>query len=885
MIIKLQSGDKIKIESDEKREARRKYKEHSQLSIGQKLKRNLNIASNFLKSGPNITNFGNAVSALFGGYSPEDPDLHYGEAPGVGIKNFENLVRTARVAREFNDVVKGPVNQFRLLNNFIEKFVTNPKGSGKLVHYDKGNGKSVFQENRGASIINGKLIPGKTKREGQKNYTWWNTDSPYINVHKAKEGPLSPTRYIVVDNNSQFIHPFDIKGSVGQSAGKGRGFILPTERVTDKPVDLTNAEIYEKSPFGWWEKIKVQPVPKITKNKQSRLISPGTYPWYRGPRFDINEIVNSNGTINPRKAMQVQHTVAKQFGKRAHKMEHRLEDLEWHEGDPNTYEHTKRVAQSAWEIPTPEGYTKQDQMIAALGHDFGKIISGDGHAQIGADLAKQVFPNLTGAQYTAIAEHMGSPKTLLGKATKLADIRNGIVVRNINGKTRIQLPTHTEVKPREIVIDPQGNNKYYIHMRVWNDVENHIPGSINNVEKSNLFQTLYETLPNGAEILFPKSGPGNYGTRGTVAGLMRLSKDPRFTPGTKGTLQYLDKDGKTIKTYEGTSFIKEAIDDSKPNVYVMDNFKWKELSYPSYINYVWNNLKAKGIKTEPYSRSNTNEQTHMNFFNKGFNPVFKIYPQDNLKAHAQEILRRMRNFGLDVDNTMGELPLYGKKSIKDLVTLNAGRTSYVGYYNKSGVTGTFFHNNGTSIVDPGYPEDGVSPLQSIATTMHHERNMHGTQKFLTPGMWKLYEDFLSKMIKNVRLDKDAIGNSKIYIKHSDGIETPIDKGSLKKEELRATLGEIIKNLYDNQAYRRALGQNPNVKRYELEAIRPYFEQVVDEMSDEQLNHMLGTINGYGADYAEIGPKENPDFYKELRNLLKVAPASLLFLIPRKEEKK
>jgi hypothetical protein len=29
MIVKLQSGDKIKIESDEKREARRKYKEHS----------------------------------------------------------------------------------------------------------------------------------------------------------------------------------------------------------------------------------------------------------------------------------------------------------------------------------------------------------------------------------------------------------------------------------------------------------------------------------------------------------------------------------------------------------------------------------------------------------------------------------------------------------------------------------------------------------------------------------------------------------------------------------------------------------------------------------------------------------------------------------------
>jgi hypothetical protein len=64
-------------------------------------------------------------------------------------------------------------------------------------------------------------------------------------------------------------------------------------------------------------------------------------------------------------------------------------------------------------------------MVAALGHDFGKIVAGDGHAQIGADLAKQVFPDLTDAQYTAIAEHMGVPVTSLGKATKAADIDNG----------------------------------------------------------------------------------------------------------------------------------------------------------------------------------------------------------------------------------------------------------------------------------------------------------------------------------------------------------------------------------------------------------------------------------------------------------------------------
>jgi ATP-dependent exoDNAse (exonuclease V) beta subunit len=77
---------------------------------------------------------------------------------------------------------------------------------------------------------------------------------------------------------------------------------------------------------------------------------------------------------------------------------------------------------------------------------------------------------------------------------------------------------------------------------------------------------LYDELPEGAEILFPKSGPGYYGTRGTVAALKRLSRDPRFTPGTKGILYYEDKVGEgkggKIKTYEGTSFIKKHITQS-----------------------------------------------------------------------------------------------------------------------------------------------------------------------------------------------------------------------------------------------------------------------------------------------------------------------------------
>jgi hypothetical protein len=86
-------------------------------------------------------------------------------------------------------------------------------------------------------------------------------------------------------------------------------------------------------------------------------------------------------------------------------------------------------------------------------------------------------------------------------------------------------------------------------------------------------------------------------------------------------------------------------------------------------------------------------------------------------------------------------------------------------------------------------------------------------------MWKLYEDFLNKMISKIDYNPRGFNVAQT----PSGRKLAIGQGSHKKEELRATIGEIIKNLYDNQAYRRALNQNPNVKKYELETIRPYFE--------------------------------------------------------------
>lgn len=122
-----------------------------------------------------------------------------------------------------------------------------------------------------------------------------------------------------------------------------------------------------------------------------------------------------------------------------------------------------------------------------------------------------------------------------------------------DGKVRLRLPNHTSAKARELRLDPQGNNQFYTHIRTWDGEK--IPANISPLEKKALYEALYKELPEGGEILFPKSSKEFLGTRGTVAGLKRMEKDSRFIKGKAGQLMYKDKDG-SIKVYEGHGFIK-----------------------------------------------------------------------------------------------------------------------------------------------------------------------------------------------------------------------------------------------------------------------------------------------------------------------------------------
>lgn len=304
MIIKLQNGDKFKVESDEKREARRKYKEYSQLSIGQKLKRNLNIASNFLKSGPNITNFGNAVSALFGGFSPENPDLHYGEAPGVSIKNFGNLVRTARVASEFERVIANATkngrlevtsNYFNSPNNWY-RITETPEKFGIM---EQGKNVTTTDATQTVGTINGwrssMLKTPVTKGTG-KNEGYFVKKPPKIDINiRRKNGQAH-------GNTSQAAKGHLWEGTTSQSRMFPEG-IIEGEAPLTVPYGLDRSNFvntpWENIPMGgrigfhtgempmsnlgWFQKtkngtytyepiipekrIQIQPTPKITKSK------------------------------------------------------------------------------------------------------------------------------------------------------------------------------------------------------------------------------------------------------------------------------------------------------------------------------------------------------------------------------------------------------------------------------------------------------------------------------------------------------------------------------------------------------------------------------------------------------------------------------------------
>ena len=106
---KHQSGGILEDRSAEKQ----KYDEWNQLSALDKLKRNFNIARQFISESPRLENVYNAAQAMLGEYNPQNPYLITGVAPSVGrtpkirkqsVSDVNN--KGLQITKKFNTAVK-----------------------------------------------------------------------------------------------------------------------------------------------------------------------------------------------------------------------------------------------------------------------------------------------------------------------------------------------------------------------------------------------------------------------------------------------------------------------------------------------------------------------------------------------------------------------------------------------------------------------------------------------------------------------------------------------------------------------------------------------------------------------------------------------------------
>ena len=158
-------------------------------------------------------------------------------------------------------------------------------------------------------------------------------------------------------------------------------------------------------------------IPQKQGNGRYQFDSP-TYQMYIGPKHNISEIINTDGSVNLRNLLNIQNEALQNIpgGTIAR---HRLENKKWHPTDWNTFLHTRDVYQRALQYGYPE-----EALFPALMHDAGKLWTGDGHGPYGASIIQQMFPKASKEQIQAIYGHMDNdPVAPLTKWVKGVDIK------------------------------------------------------------------------------------------------------------------------------------------------------------------------------------------------------------------------------------------------------------------------------------------------------------------------------------------------------------------------------------------------------------------------------------------------------------------------------
>lgn len=393
------------------------------------------------------------------------------------------------------------------------------------------------------------------------------------------------------------------------------------------------------------------------------------------------------------------------------------------------------------------------------------------------------------------------------------------VVQN-NGNILLQLASHSSRKPRQLRIEPQGNNAFRVHASTW--------GGLTNTEKKQLYEALYKELPENAKILFPESNPNYLATRGTVSSLLRLKRDPRFTPGsTIQKLMYKDKDG-SIKFFKGTNFTKKPTFNSIS--YTPNQQQTTGETSLAFFEKLLANINKNNLKTSSYNYKNIgNKDIVSQFFNnlKINGKIVSVdgnvnnYSSRKLGENAKNNLihntierniDEMRNLGYSEN----EINLYRQKAIDELNNVRVGHYTAEDYSKANMSESGGFYNPDDNFISVN--TESKFPVDFVEA--HEGRHMLDFKTNTMPHQDILLSDAYDNDFINIPNTKYA-GSIKGY-------------QNMNRERITT-----------NRDTRETLLKGFNKESRHIQNL------VIDKSSDDQIFKAVENANGYGRRYIQF----------------------------------
>lgn len=178
---------------------------------------------------------GQIIGGITGGFSPQ--------IYNTSKKFLSNKFSPYLLARTMNSSLKSAQISPEL--HPIRTDFNLGKGSGRVLRADKGDARGLFT-GQGAYTQNGFLYPGKTRMEGQRDFTWWNEDELFSSGFNKK-----PHQRVFIANKSDIPglqRVREMNEAVGQWRPGRKSFVRKSEMVTAEPIDISNLTQYNYDP-------------------------------------------------------------------------------------------------------------------------------------------------------------------------------------------------------------------------------------------------------------------------------------------------------------------------------------------------------------------------------------------------------------------------------------------------------------------------------------------------------------------------------------------------------------------------------------------------------------------------------------------------------------